>query len=78
MSQTPIFQIGATQTWLQRTSKKKGTNKENEPDPVDEDELEEQPLLRKRARRQVVDGASFQTTGKVTLSLVHRNRLRYG
>lgn len=67
VSQMPVFQIDAAQTWLQHTSKKKDTNKENEPDPADEDELEELPLLRKRARRQVADGASLQTTSKLTL-----------
>ena len=46
-------------------SKRKDTNKENELDLVDEDE--EELTSRKRAKRQVVDGASFQTTGKLTL-----------
>ena len=67
MSQTPVFQTDAAQTWFQRTSKKKDINKENEPRPVDEDELEEQPVLWKRARCQVTDGAPLQATSKLTL-----------
>ena len=47
-------------------SKRKNTNKENEPDPVEEDE-EELPPSRKRVRRPVADGASLQTASKLML-----------
>ena len=46
-------------------SKRKHTNKENEPDPVEEDE-EELPPLRKRVRHPVADGTSLQTASKLT------------
>ena len=46
-------------------AKRKDTNKENEPDPADEDE--EGLPSQKRAKRQVFDGVFLQTTGKLTL-----------
>lgn len=46
-------------------AKRKDTNKENEPDPFDEDE-EESPS-QKRTKRQVADGAPPQTIGRLAL-----------